>query len=531
MEMSASDPGAQGQQRQTSAPRISASRRDELHFQRPPVALVMAVVMTAVLEVLDTTIVNVAVPRMLGAFAARPDQIAWVLTSYIVASAVVMPLTGYLSRWLSRRRLLFVAISGFVFFSALSGMAWSLQSMVLFRIAQGVFGASLVPLSQGILLDTFPRERHGQALAVFGLGIMVAPLVGPALGGYLTDTFSWRAVFYINIPIGILALVLSYGFLPKRPIAELRTDWVGMGLLVLAVGALQYVLDQGQIRGWLSSRVIVIGIIVAVFTSMAFVVRGWNKKDNIVDLTLLRDRNFLVGTLAISAYSLSLYGWMAIMPLFTQRLLGNPADIAGLLFIPRGLISAVTLALAGGILVRVFDARFLVIGGLVMVALGTLPMAFFSLNVDHWDIIKPSLVAGFGAGLFFVPLTVMAFANIRDEQYDEAAGIYALMRGIGGSAGIAVVTWLFERQTQVHLGELAAQITPYNPDIASYLGRHGLSPGSLGAQPLIAHKIINQAQLLAFSDVFWFIALLTLSVIPLILFMHRQKRSPLVPAV
>ena len=257
---------------------------------------------------------------MLGAFAATPDQITWILTSYMVAAAVVMPLTGFLSNWLGRRRLLFLSITGFTASSALCGVAWNLESMVVFRLAQGVFGAPLVPLSQGIILDAFPKERHGQALAIFGLGIMVAPVAGPALGGYLTELYSWRTVFYINIPIGIFALVLAMGHLPKRAIKDIQTDWVGLGLLVLAVGSLQYVLDQGQTRDWFNSKVIVVGTIIAVFTSAAFFLRGWNKSDNIIDLSLLKDRNFVAGTLAITAYGISLYGWMAVMPLFTQRL-------------------------------------------------------------------------------------------------------------------------------------------------------------------------------------------------------------------
>ncbi len=355
----------------------------ELHPGRPPIPLVIAVVLTAVLEVLDMTIVNVSIPNMLGAFAATPDQITWVLTSYIVAAAVVMPLTGYLSTWLGRRRLLLFAITGFVVSSALSGMAWNLESMVLFRLAQGVFGAPLVPLSQAILLDAFPRERHGQALAIFGLGIMVAPVIGPALGGYLTEAYSWRMVFYINIPIGLVALLLSVGYLPRRPVADIKTDWIGMGLLVLAVGALQYVLDQGQTRDWFNSKAIVVGTIIAGFAGAAFFIRGWNKTDNIIDLSLLKDRNFVAGTLAITVYGISLFGWMAIMPLFSQRLLGYPPATAGTLFIPRGIVSAITLAITGSILIRIFDARHLVIAGLVMTALGTLPMAYFSLYVDY----------------------------------------------------------------------------------------------------------------------------------------------------
>lgn len=498
--------------------------------ERPPIPLVIAVVLTAVLEVLDMTIVNVSLPHMLGAFGATPDQITWVLTSYIVAAAVVMPLTGYLSTWLGRRRLLLLAITGFVVSSALCGMAWNLESMVVFRLAQGIFGAPLVPLSQAILLDAFPRERHGQALAIFGLGIMVAPVIGPALGGYLTETYSWRMVFYINIPIGVLALLMSIGYLPQRGIKDIKTDWIGMGLLVLAVGALQFVLDQGQMRDWFNSRVIVVGTILAVFSAATFFLRGWNKSDNIIDLSLLKDRNFVMGTLAITAYGISLFGWMAIMPLFSQRLLGYPASVAGTLFIPRAIVSAITLAVTGSILIRMFDTRYLVAAGLVMTALGTFPMAYFSLYVDFWGIATPGILSGIGSGLFFVPLTAVAFASIPRAQYDEASGVYALMRGIGGSAGIAVVSWLFVRQTQVHFNELTGFITPYNRDLIPYLGQYGLGPYSPEAAPLIAHEIGRQAQMLAFNDIFWFIAVVTLAIIPLLFFMKRPEKVSLVPA-
>jgi MFS transporter, DHA2 family, multidrug resistance protein len=258
----------------------------------------VAVVLTAILEVLDITIVSVATPHMLGSFSATPDQINWVLTSCLVSAAVVMPLTGRLSEWLGRRRLLAASITGFVASSALCGMSWNLASMVLFRLAQGICGARLVPLSQAILLDAFPHERRGQALAAFGFGIMVAPILGPTLGGWLTDTFSWRAVFYINVPIGLFALLLSSGHLPYVPMNRPKTDWTGLLLLVLAVGSGQFVLDQGQMRDWFDSRLIQALAVLALFSSAAFFMRGWGNADNIVDLSLLKDRNFVAGLVA-----------------------------------------------------------------------------------------------------------------------------------------------------------------------------------------------------------------------------------------
>jgi DHA2 family multidrug resistance protein len=299
---------------------------------------------------------------------------------------------------------------------------------------------------------------------------------------------------------------------------------------VLAVGALQFVLDQGQMRDWFNSHLIVVGTIVTVFASAAFFLRGWNKPDNIIDLSLLKDRNFITGTLAITAYGISLFGWMALMPLLSQRLLGYPPSTAGTLFIPRAIVSAITLAITGGILIRLFDPRYLVAAGLVMTALGTILMSHFSLYVDFWGIALPGILAGVGTGLFFVPLTAIAFANIPKVQYDEASGVYALMRGIGGSASIAVVSWLFVRQSQIHWNELSAHITPYNHALIPYLAEHGLGPYSPQAAPLVTYEIARQAEMLAFNDLFWFIGIATLAIIPLLFFMTRPEKVSLVPA-
>jgi DHA2 family multidrug resistance protein len=496
------------------------------HIQpKASVALVIAVVLTAILEVLDITIVSVAIPHMLGSFGATSDQITWVLTSYLVSAAVVMPLTGYLSARLGRRRLLIYSIVGFVITSALCGVSWNLGSMVVFRLAQGICGAPLVPLSQAILLDAFPREKHGQALAIFGLGIMVAPVLGPTLGGWLTDTFVWRAVFYINVPIGVLALLLAMGNLPRSEVRYVQTDWVGLILLVLAVGSLQMVLDQGQTRDWFNSQFIQVFTAVAFFTSVAFFMRGWNNPKNIVDLSLLKDRNFLAGLLAITAYGVTLFGTIALLPLLTQRLMGYPAMSAGMLFIPRAVASAIALSITGNYLMNWIDARVLVAVGIVLSAVGTMMMAGLSLQADSWAIAAPGIIAGIGMGLFFVPLTAVAFGRMENEKLDEAAGLYALMRGIGSSIGIAVVSWLFVRQTQVHWDDLITHINPFNPVVPPYLSAHGLDVHAPGSMSTVALEIGRQAQMLAFIDLFWFIGIVTFAILPLLLMMKRPKTT------
>jgi MFS transporter, DHA2 family, multidrug resistance protein len=492
---------------------------------KPSVSLVIAVVLTAILEVLDITIVSVAIPHMLGTFGATSDQISWVLTSYLVSAAVVMPLTGYLSARLGRRRLLIFSIVGFVISSALCGVSWNLESMVIFRLAQGICGAPLVPLSQAILLDAFPREKHGQALAIFGLGIMVAPVLGPTFGGWLTDTFVWRAVFYINVPIGVFALLLAMGNLPRSDVKFLKTDWTGLVLLVLAVGSLQMVLDQGQTRDWFNSRFIQMFSAVAFFASVAFFMRGWNNSKNIVDLSLLKDRNFLAGLLAITAYGVTLFGTIALLPLLTQRLMGYPAMSAGMLFIPRAIASAIALSITGNYLMLWIDPRILVAAGIVLSAVGTIMMAGLSLQADAWAIAAPGVLAGIGMGLFFVPLTAVAFGSVHHDKLDEAAGLYALMRGIGSSIGIAVVSWLFVRQGQVHWDYLRSHINPFNPLVPPYLSAHGLNVQAPGSMSAVAAEIARQAQMLAFVDLFWFIGIVTFAILPLMLMMKRPERA------
>ena len=375
-------------------------------------------VLTAVLEVLDITIVNVAIPHMLGAFGATTDQITWVLTSYIVSAAVVMPLTGYLSTWLGRRRLLLVAICGFVLSSALCGMAWNLESMVVFRLAQGIFGAPLVPSSQAILLDAFPRERHGQALAIFGLGIMVAPVIGPVLGGYLTETYSLaHGVLHQRADRPVRAAALDRLSAAARH--QGHQDRLGRHGALGARGRRPAI----RARSGPDARLVQLpphrssATIVTVFATAAFFLRGWNKPDNIIDLSLLKDRNFVAGTLAITAYGISLFGWMALMPLLSQRLLGYPPAMAGTLFIPRARRERASHSPSPA--ASSFDCSIRATSSprvCVMTALGTILMSHYSLICGLLGHRHARHLAGIGTGLFFVPLTAVAFGSIAEER-------------------------------------------------------------------------------------------------------------------
>ena len=347
----------------------------------------------------------------------------------------------------------------------------------------------------------------------------------PCLGGWLTDTFVWRAVFYINVPIGAIALLLAMGQLARVPLNYSKTDWTGLTLLVLAIGSLQLVLDQGPTRDWFDSRFIQVFTGVTVFAGAAFLMRGWGKSDNIVDLSLLKDRNFSAGLIASAAYGIPLFGTIALLPLLTQRLMGYPAMSAGLLFMPRAVVSAIALAITGGFLLRLIDPRYLVAAGLILSAIGAMVMSRLSLYVDSWGLIWPGMIAGAGMGLFFVPLNAVAFGSISAAKLDEASGLMALMRGIGSSLGIAVVSWLLVRQGQVHWSHLIENLNPFNPAVAPYLAGTGQTPPSPGSVKLMALGVLRQAQMQAFIDLFWFIGWVTFALVPLVFLMKRPERK------
>lgn len=487
--------------------------------------IILAVVLTAVLEVLDSTIVNVALPHMKAAFGITNEQTIWILTSYIVASIVVMPLTGFFVRMFGRRRLITTAILGFMMFSALCGLSQSVEMIVFCRLGQGIFGAFLIPLSQSILFDSFPREKRGQAMAVFGLGVVVAPILGPTIGAILTEAFSWRAVFYVNLPIAAFALLMMTGELKEEDTKRVEIDWTGLILMVLAIGALQLMLDQGQSRDWFSSPLIQICAFIAVVSGVFFFVRGWGFKANIIDFSLLRDRSFAGANVAMMGFGLAMFGTLAVLPLFVQGLLGYPVLEAGYLFIPRGFAAGFSMVFTGAVLVNRFDPRLLVAVGLLLTGAGNLMLGGVNLNAGFWDVAMPGVVAGLGMGLFFVPMSTLAFQNIGQDQQDEASGIYGVTRSLGSSIGIAIIGWQVAARTQVHWATLSVGITPYNPNVLSYLAPFGLDPLSdLGAAQL-SGQVMAQASMLAFQDAFWLTGWAAFLMLPVVLVMQRPKKA------
>jgi DHA2 family multidrug resistance protein len=500
---------------------LSASNPSPSVADRVPIIIVVAVVLSAVLEVLDSTIVNVALPHIKSAFGATTDQTTWILTSYIVSAVVVMPLTGFMARRIGRRRLILTAITGFTVFSALCGLSWSLGSMVAFRMGQGMFGAFLIPLSQSILFDVFPKEKHGQAMAMFGLGVVVAPVLGPTLGALLTDYYSWRMVFFVNLPIAALALLMLAGELPKDDPEQVKIDWTGLILMAIGIGALQYVLDQGESKDWLASRVIQVAAIAAALGGLGFLVHSLSRSESIVDLRLFADRNFAAGNAIISGFSVAMFGGIAILPLFVQGLLGYPVIEAGYLFIPRGLAAGLSMVLTGAVLVNRFDPRVLAAIGLVLTAWSNFATGSLNLNASFWQLAWPGVTGGLGMGLVFVPMSTLAFDRIESARQNEASGLYGVTRQLGSSIGIAIVGAMVVRGLAMDTALLTQHVTPYSVQAQTYLAPLGLSPQSAEGLAVLSSEITRQAALMSYSRVFDMLGWVAVALLPILLMMRR----------
>ncbi len=486
--------------------------------------ITLAVMSATLIQVLDTTIVNVALPHMAGELGATTDQVSWVLTSYLVSSAIVMPLTGYFSDTLGRKRFLLICIVGFVAASALCGISQSLFQIVLFRLLQGVFGAALVPLSQAIMSDAYPAEERGKAMAIWGMGVMVGPVLGPTLGGWLTDFASWRWTFYINVPVGALSFFLATTYVPDTRRRLRRMDWTGLVLLGSGIAGLQYLLDRGTSQDWFAANDIRFSALVAAVGIVGF--GGWSLrrgKEALFDLRIFKDRNFAIACAAMAALGLGLFGGLVLQPILLEGLLGYPIVTTGLVMAPRGIATAVAMMVVGRLVMK-GDPRVLVGAGMLISALGSHLMTYYSLDVSTAWIIGPALLQGLGLGLIFVPLSTIAYTTLERSRMAEAAGIYSLVRTIGAAAGISIVTALMTRQAQVMWNELGGHVTKYNHALAEYLRPLHLSPTDPHAMAVVAAEIGRQAEMAAMLDVFKVTTWSFLAMLPLV-FLLKRKRS------
>ncbi len=489
--------------------------------------LVVSVMLATLMQALDTTIANVALPNMQGTLSATQDQIAWVLTSYIVAAAIATPATGWLASIMGRRRLLLIAIAGFTVASVLCGMATSIGAMVAFRLLQGLFGASLVPLSQSTLLDVYPREKHGAAMALWGMGVMVGPILGPPLGGWLTDSYGWHWVFLINVPIGALALFGVAASLPSDETHQTRFDWRGFAFLAIGIGALQLFLDRGEQQDWFGSVEIQVEAALAFLGFYLYAVHWKFGERPFVNLGLFADRNFLASNVFIFVLGVVLFATMALLPPYLQNLMDYPVVTTGILLAPRGVGTLIAMMLVGRLLARGADARLLAGIGMLLTALSLYQMMHFNLDVPEHLIISTGVIQGLGLGLVFVPISTVAYSTLPMAARTEAAGIFSLTRNIGSSVGISIVMTLLSRNTQVNHAELAAHITPFGDGMAQlpalYAGPHGLA--ALNAE------ITRQASAIAFLNDFWLMMVMTLAAIPLLLLLRpvRSRAAPPLP--
>jgi DHA2 family multidrug resistance protein len=502
------------------------------HSAAPYRRIVTVCVMIATLmQALDNTIANVALPYMQGSLSATLDQITWVLTSYIVAAAIMTAPVGWLAARFGRKALFVVCLSGFTVASMLCGLADSLAQMVVFRLLQGTFGAALVPLSQATILDLYSVEQRGSAMALWGMGVMVGPILGPTLGGYLTDVYNWRWVFFINLPFGILGIAGLLIFMEETDRnARLRFDWVGFGVLSMGLASLQLMLDRGQQRDWFGSTEIIAEAVIAGLGLYLFIVHLFTATEPFITPRIFRDINFVSGLLVMFAVGMVLLSSLALLAPFLQDLGGYEVSQAGLLMVPRGVGTLIAMMIAGRLL-RFIDPRLLMLAGLLTISASMWQMTGWTPDISIWSMSTTSMVQGFGLGFVFIPLQVVAFSTLPSELRTQGTALYSLMRNVGSAIGISITAFLLAQNTQIMHASLAAQVTPFNRMLqsgAAFLYWNSVAPAGVAA---LNAEINRQALMIAYVDDFKFMLLITLPTALLLLLMRRPNNAPAPAAV
>jgi DHA2 family multidrug resistance protein len=499
-----------------------------------PWIVAIAVMFATFMEVLDTTVVNVSLPHIASSMAATTEEATWALTSYLVANAIILPMTGWLAATFGRKRLLMLSITGFTLSSFLCGAAPTLAALVIFRIIQGATGGALQPLSQAVLLESFKPEDRGRAMGFWGLGIVVAPILGPVVGGWLTENYSWRWVFYINLPVGIASIIMTRLFVFDPPYLRRESkgiDYWGMGMLVVGIGALQYVLDKGQQDDWFNSPAITVLSIVAVATLAALIVHQLRSRNPVIDLRVFKDRSYAVGVFLMTVVGFVLYGSLVLLPIMLQSLLRYSSLEAGKAMAPRGMGSLIMMPLVG-YLTGHLDPRKLLACGLTVGGLTLMWLGQLNLQAGYWDIFWPQFLQGAGMALLFVPLTTVAMATISPERMGYATSLFNLMRNIGGSVGIAVTGTLLQRQRQTIATSLGEHVTIYDSETQRLLAQIKAGLMAAGADSVTAAQrayailhgiVVQQASMVSFVTTFRMLGVLFLAMIPLVALMRRPK--------
>jgi DHA2 family multidrug resistance protein len=500
-----------------------------------PWIIALAVTLATFMEVLDTSIANVSLPHIAGGLSSGVDESTWVLTSYLVSNAIVLPLSGWISSIVGRKRFYMGCVAMFTISSFLCGLAPSLGMLIFFRVLQGAGGGGLQPSEQAILADTFPPEKRGMAFAVYGIAVVTAPALGPTLGGWITDNYTWRWIFFINIPVGILSLMLTSRlitdppFLRRRKLSETRIDYIGLGLVALGLGTLQVVLDKGQRDDWFESHFILVLALISAASLLFVIWWEWKHKDPIIDLHLFKERTFASSFLLMFMLGFALLGSTLLLPLYMQTLLGYTAERAGMALTPGGLVVMAILPLVGFLLSK-YDVRRLLIFGLVTLSLALFHMTSFDLGIDFHTAVMARIYQAVGLAFLFVPINTAAYAYLPREKNNAASGLINLARNIGGSVGISVVTTMLDRRAQYHQAQLAGHVSASNPALlqrlhgmTAALQARGFSPADAAhkAYGLVQGSLFQQSRMLAYIDNFWLLGVVSLAMIPLVFLMKK----------
>jgi DHA2 family multidrug resistance protein len=494
----------------------------------------ITVMLPTLIEIVDTSVVNVALDHIRGSLSAGIDESTWTITSYLVSNAIIIPMTGWLSRLIGRKRYLILSIAFFTLSSLLCGLAWNLHSLVFFRVLQGIGGGALQPLSQSILLETFPRKQHGMAMAIFGIGIMFGPIIGPLLGGWITDNWSWHWIFFINIPIGIISILMVIFFITDPPYMKrmkMKIDYWGLAFLAIGLGSLQIVLDKGQMEDWFSSGSIMWLSAVAMLSLILFVIVEFFAEHPIVNLKAFKVLSFSSGNAIMFFAFFNLFGSIILLPIYLQTLMGYTAMLAGLVLGPGGIATLIAMPIAGRLVTKM-NPKILLAFGMIVSAYSTYLMSQFSLLADFNTVIWPRVVLGIGMGFLFIPLTTLTMSGIRKEDMGNATAIYNLLRNLGGSFGVAFVTTMLARRAQFHQNHLVEHLTPFDGNYqigtayaSKFLEYKGFESGlsDYGGLGMVYGKLIKEASMLSFNDAFYLLCVLMLVILPLVLLMRRGK--------
>jgi DHA2 family multidrug resistance protein len=500
----------------------------------------LTVMLPTLIEIIDTSVVNVSLDHIRGSLSAGIDESTWTITSYLVSNAIVIPMTGWLSRLFGRKRYLIFSISMFTLSSLLCGSAWNLQSLVFFRILQGIGGGALQPISQSILLETFPRKQHGMAMAIFGVGIMFGPIIGPLLGGWITDNWSWHWIFFINIPIGLVSILMCMFFIVDPPYMKrmkMKIDYWGLAFLAIGLGCLQIVLDKGEREDWFSSGFITWLTVISALSLILFVIVEFFAEHPVVNLKTFKNLTFTTGNLVMFFAFFNLFGSIVLLPIYLQTLMGYNATLAGMVLGPGGVATLIAMPIAGRLVTKV-NPKGLLAFGIATSAYSTYLMSQFNLLADFDTVIWPRVVLGVGMGFLFIPLTTLTMSSVRKEDMGNASAIYNLLRNLGGSFGVAFVTTVLARRAQFHQSHLVAHLTPFDTNyqlaadrMSQFLEYRGLPPGAAdqGTLGMIYGRLLREASMISFNDAFHLLSILMILVLPLVLIMRRPKAAGTMP--